>query len=47
MELITEQRADGIQQIVLSGRMDGAGTEQVAARFIETIGRARRVSSST
>ena len=32
MELTTEQRADGIQQIVLSGRMDGAGTEQVAAR---------------
>ena len=37
MELTTEQRADGIQQIVLSGRMDGAGTEQVAARFTETI----------
>ena len=37
MELTTAQRADGIQQIVLSGRMDGAGTEQVAARFTETI----------
>ena len=37
MELTTEQRADGIQHIVLSGRMDGAGTEQVAARFTETI----------
>ncbi len=37
MELTTEQRADGIQEIVLSGRMDGAGTEQVAARFTETI----------
>ena len=37
MELTTEQRADGIQQIVLTGRMDGAGTEKVAARFTETI----------
>ena len=37
MEFTTEQRADGIQQIVLSGRMDSAGTEQVAARFTETI----------
>jgi anti-sigma B factor antagonist len=37
MEFTTEQRPDGIQRIVLSGRMDGPGTEQVAARFTETI----------
>ena len=33
MELTTEQAADGIQLMVLAGRMDGAGTEQVAAGF--------------
>ena len=37
MELTTEQGADGIQQIVLAGRMDGAGTEQVAAGFTAII----------
>ena len=31
MELITEARADGIHQMIFAGRMDGAGTEQVAA----------------
>lgn len=33
MELTTAQRADGIQHIILAGRMDGDGTEQIADRF--------------
>ena len=37
MELTTEQRADGIQQMVLAGRMDGTGTDQVAAGFTALI----------
>ena len=37
MDLITEERADGIHQMILAGRMDGAGTEQVAADFTAVI----------
>ena len=37
MELITEERADGIHQMILAGRMDGAGTEQIAAAFAAVI----------
>jgi anti-sigma B factor antagonist len=33
MELTTEQLADGVQKIALSGRMDSAGTEQIDLRF--------------
>ena len=33
MELTTEQRADGIQRIILAGRMDSAGTAQIEMRF--------------
>jgi anti-anti-sigma factor len=33
MELTTEQLADGVQKIALSGRMDFAGTEQIDHQF--------------
>ena len=33
MELTTETRADGIERIILSGRMDTAGTDQIEMRF--------------
>jgi len=33
MELTTEQLADGVQKIALSGRMDNAGTEEIDLRF--------------
>jgi anti-anti-sigma factor len=33
MELTTEQRADGIERIILAGRMDSAGAEQIGTRF--------------
>ena len=33
MELTTEQLADGIERINLTGRMDSAGTDQIAMRF--------------
>ena len=33
MELTTEQRADGIERIILSGRMDSAGADQIEMRF--------------
>jgi anti-sigma B factor antagonist len=37
MELITEERADGIHRMILAGRMDGAGTEQVTSDFTAVI----------
>lgn len=33
MELTTEDLADGIQKIVLSGRMDSAGTQAIDLKF--------------
>ena len=33
MELTTEQLADGVQKIALSGRMDSAGTDEIDLRF--------------
>ena len=33
MELTTEQRADGIERIILAGRLDSAGAEQIEMRF--------------
>ena len=33
MTLTTEQRTDGTHQMILAGRMDGTGTERVAADF--------------
>ena len=33
MELTTEQLADGIERINLTGRMDSAGTDLIAMRF--------------
>jgi anti-sigma B factor antagonist len=33
MELTTEQLADGVQKIALSGRMDSAATEQIDLGF--------------
>ena len=35
MELTTEQLADGVRKIALSGRMDNAGTEQIDLRFAD------------
>lgn len=37
MELTTVERVDGIHQIVVAGRMDTAGTGQVAADFAAAI----------
>lgn len=37
MELTTEERADGTHRMILAGRMDGTGTEQVAAAFTAVI----------
>lgn len=33
MELTTEELPHGLQKIVLSGRMDGAGTQEIEIRF--------------
>ena len=33
MEVTTEQRSDGIERIILTGRMDSAGTDQIEMRF--------------
>jgi anti-anti-sigma factor len=33
MELTTEDLPQGLQKIVLSGRMDGAGTQEIEIRF--------------
>ena len=33
MELTTEQRPDGIERIILAGRMDSAGTDEIEMRF--------------
>ena len=42
MAIRYEDMNDGIRRIVLSGRLDTAGSEQVASEFAELVGSAKR-----